>query len=96
MSLGQGTELLKIDLSNAYRIVIVHPSDQPLLGISWQGKKYVKRSLPFGLKSSPKILFLPWLTSLHGPCIATELPLSFIIWTTSFSSHHLGPLQQPR
>ena len=44
-----------MDLSNAYRIAQVHPDDQSLLGISWQGSTFVDRALPFGLHSAPKI-----------------------------------------
>ena len=53
--LGHGTELVKIDLSNAYRMVPVHPDDQSLLDISWQGDSFIDRALPFGLRSAPKI-----------------------------------------
>ena len=52
---GVGTHLIKIDLKNAYRVVPVHPDDQPLLGISWKGSIYFDRTLPFGLRSAPKI-----------------------------------------
>ena len=45
-NLGQSTALVKLDLSNAYRIILVHPDDQPLLGIIWQNNTYVDRSLP--------------------------------------------------
>ena len=38
---GRGTSLIKIDLSNAYRMVPVHPVDQPLLGIRWQGETFI-------------------------------------------------------
>ena len=55
LQLGQGTMLVKLDLKNAYRIIPVHPWDQHLLGISWQGRTYVDRALPFGLRSAPKI-----------------------------------------
>ena len=44
MRFGQATELVKLDLSNAYRIVPVHPDDWPLLGISWQGNTYIDRA----------------------------------------------------
>ena len=37
-ALGQGTQLVKIDLKDAYRIVPVHPDDYHLLGITWDGK----------------------------------------------------------
>jgi hypothetical protein len=69
--LGRGTELVKMDLANAYRIVPVHPEDQPLLGIYWQGNIYVDRALPFGLRSAPKIFsaiadFLSWILHWEG------------------------------
>ena len=48
-------ELVKMDLSNASRIVPLHPDDQLLLGISWQGSTFVDRALPLGLCSAPKI-----------------------------------------
>ena len=52
---GVGCQLIKIDLKNAYRIVPVHPDDQPLLGVSWNGSVYFDRALPFGLWSASKI-----------------------------------------
>ena len=48
-SLGPGCWLLKMDLKDAYRVVPIHPDDQHVLGISWEGGVYVDRSLPFGL-----------------------------------------------
>ena len=55
LKLGPGTELAKIDIQNAYRIVPVHPDDRSLLGMKWQGKLYVDTTLPFGLRLAPKI-----------------------------------------
>ena len=71
MALGRSTLLAKFDLSNAYRMVPVHPDDQPLLGISWQGRVYMDRSMPFGLRSAPKIFnaiadFLAWVLHRNG------------------------------
>ena len=56
--LGTNAELVKMDLSKAYRIIPVHPDDQQLLGISWQASTFVDRALPFGLRSAPKYLQL--------------------------------------
>ena len=53
--LGPGTELVKIDLKDAYRVIPVHPQDHHLLGTQWCGDTFVDRSLPFGLRSAPKI-----------------------------------------
>ena len=47
--LGPGTELVKIDLKDAYRVIPVHPQDHHLLGTQWCGDTFVDRSLPFGL-----------------------------------------------
>ena len=54
-NLGEGCLLAKLDLKEAYRAVPVHPSDQRLLAVSWQGTTYIDRALPFGLRSAPKI-----------------------------------------
>ena len=53
--LGPGTELVKMDLKDAYRVIPVHPQDHHLLGIQWCGDTFIDRSLPFGLRSAPKI-----------------------------------------
>ena len=52
---GRGALLTKLDIRNAFRLIPVHPSDWPLLGISWNGQFYYERVLPFGLRSSPFI-----------------------------------------
>ena len=44
-----------MDLKDAYRVVPVHPDDQHLLAISWNGAVYMDRSLPFGLRLTPKL-----------------------------------------
>ena len=53
--LGPGTELVKMDLKDAYRVIPVHPQDHHLLGIQWCGGTFVDQSLPFGLRSAPMI-----------------------------------------
>ena len=70
-SLGRNTELAKLDLKDAYRIVPVHPQDYHLLGISWKGKTYIDRALPFGLRSAPKLFsavsdLIAWVLHQHG------------------------------
>ena len=49
--LGVGTQLVKLDIKDVY----IHPADYHLLGINWDGKTYIDRALPFGLRSAPKI-----------------------------------------
>ena len=53
--MGRGTLLAKLDIKSAYRLVPIHPSDRPLLGMVWRGDIYVDMMLPFGLRSAPKI-----------------------------------------
>ena len=53
--LGRDTQLVKLDLKDAYRIVPVHPADFPLPGIRWRERVYIDRALPFGLRSAPKL-----------------------------------------
>ncbi len=52
---GHRTQLVKVDLKSAYRLVPVHPDDRHLLGICWQGSTFVDQALPFGLRSAPKL-----------------------------------------
>ena len=71
MRLGQGTQLGKIDLEDAYRVIPVHPHDHHLLGNRWQEEVYIDRSLPFGLRSAPKIFIafadmVAWAIHLCG------------------------------
>ena len=71
MDIGPGALLAKIDIKSAYRIIPVHPSDRPLLGMSFQQQVYIDASLPFGLRSAPKIFnsladALLWILLQHG------------------------------
>ena len=52
---GAGALMAKLDLKAAYRMVIVHPADSPLLGIRWRESTLIDRALPFGLRSAPII-----------------------------------------
>ena len=52
--LGQGCVLAKTDVRNAFRIIPIHPSDHPLLGLQWKGQWYYDRCLPMGCSSSCK------------------------------------------
>ena len=71
IQLGRGTQLAKLDLESAYRIVPVHPHDRHLLGMEWGGKWYMDTVLPFGLRSAPKIFTaladgLIWIMGRNG------------------------------
>ena len=69
--LGRGALLAKIDISHAYRNVPVHPDDRRLLGMAWNGSVFVDTTLPFGLRSAPKIFCaisdaLEWVLCREG------------------------------
>ena len=53
--LGHNALMGKFDLRCAFRQVPVRREDWHLLGIQWQGRWYVDKCLPFGLRSSPAL-----------------------------------------
>ena len=52
---GRGSWMAKVDIKSAYRTVPVHPQDWWLLGMKWEGALFVDTTLPFRLRSAPKI-----------------------------------------
>lgn len=52
---GPHTQMAKLDLMSAYRMVPVHPEDHRLLGMRWNDHIYIDTRLPFGPRSAPKI-----------------------------------------
>ena len=55
MAKGQGFQLAKIDIQSAYRNIPVHLEDWNLLGMVWENSLFIGTTLPFGLRSAPKI-----------------------------------------
>ena len=53
--LGKGALLAKLDLKSACRIILVHPDNRPLLGMKWDSDVFLDATLPFGLRSAPKL-----------------------------------------
>ena len=76
---GPGTELAKIDVEQAYRNVPVHEDDRWLLGMEWDATTYMDMTLPFGLRSAPKIF----------SALADALEWAFLEAGVSFSMHLL-------
>ena len=69
--LGEGALMAKLDLRDAYRVVPVHPHDRPLLGMQWREGVFIDATLPFGLRSAPKIFSavadgLMWMVHHQG------------------------------
>ena len=51
---GPGCFLAKTDIKSAFRIIPIHPSEYPLLGMKWRGLYYYDRCMPMGCSSSCK------------------------------------------
>lgn len=56
LHLGAGSEMAKIDIASAFRLIPVHPDDRYLLGMKWNNQVFIDQQLPFGLRSAP-VLF---------------------------------------
>ena len=52
---GRGAWLIKLDIRNTYRVVLIHPDNRWLMGMIWEGLLFVYMTLPFGLRSAHKI-----------------------------------------
>ena len=69
--LGRGALMAKVDVQPAYRNVPVHPEDRWLLGMMWEGALFIDTTLPFGLRSAPKIFTaiadaVEWIAKRYG------------------------------
>ena len=53
--LGLGSLMCKTDISDAFKLVPIHPSIWPFHAIKWEEKYYFYTRLVFGSRSSPKI-----------------------------------------
>jgi hypothetical protein len=62
--LGCRAKIGKIDISQAFRLLIIHPSDFDLLGIYFEGYYYIDKCLPMGCAISCS-LFEKFSTSIH-------------------------------
>jgi len=92
---GRGVVLAKFDVEGAFRTIPVHPNDRRLLGMQWEGRIYVDKVFPFGLRSTMKLYnavadALLWiLTRQMGWTVS-------ITWMTSRSSEHWIPSNAER
>ena len=71
VEIGTGTLMGKMDIQQAYRNIPVAPEDRRLLGMKWQGKVYIDKALPFGLRSALLIFTavadaLQWIMTRQG------------------------------
>ena len=84
LALGAGTLMAKFDVEGAYRTIPVHPEDRWLLGMKWEGKLYVDKTLPFGLRSAPKIYTavadaMQWILGKEGVDVIHYLDDFFMV-----------------
>ena len=68
---GPGTLLVKVDIKNAFCLLLMHPADRGLLGMKWRNMVYIDTCLPFGLRSAPQFFniladLLTWSAQLSG------------------------------
>lgn len=52
---GKGAWLGKADITDAFKVMPLHPSQWHLFGVKWRGKTYFSVRLTFGCRSSPSI-----------------------------------------
>ena len=72
--------MAKVDIQHAYRNVPVHPDDRHLLGMEWRGRVFLDKTLPFGLRSAPKLFCaladaLGWILKAAGVEWSTTLTI---------------------
>ena len=87
---GIGALMAKLDLKSAYRRVPVHPDDQSLLGMSWDGHTFCDKALPFGLRSAPKLFTavadgLSWALQCEGVTNLLHYLDDFLFWSEANS-----------
>ena len=76
-SLGRSAELGKIDIRQAFRLLIVNPAEFDLLGIMFDGKYYVDKCLPMGCSISCALFekfasFLHWVIEKESGIISLD------------------------
>ena len=73
LQLGVGTEMAKMDIASAFRLIPVHPDDRHLLGMKWKEQVYIDMQLPFGLRSAP-VLFNGYADALKWVIRSAGVP----------------------
>ncbi len=95
-NLGPNCFLAKVDIAHAYRNVPVHPADRHLLGMAWDDQLFIDTTLPFGLRSTPKIFTaisnsLQWIFRENGVQNSIHYLDDFLVVseTSGACKHHL-------
>ena len=82
-AIGPEACLYKIDLKRAYRNLRTDPRDFTVLGLYWQGRRYVDVSIPFGIKTGASAC------QMVTDCI-THLMASQTHWTCAYLDDVIG------
>ena len=70
---GRGCAIWKLDLSRAFRQLVLDPHDLHLQGYEWRGQIFIDNRLIFGMRSSPQacqrttnaVSYMLWKSNIH-------------------------------
>ena len=74
---GVGAWIFLIDAQDAYYRVPIHPGDWKYMGIEWDDKYWVFRSLQMGLSSSPRI-YTSFADAVEYVCVKYNIDIAFL------------------
>ena len=74
---GIGAWIFLVDAQDAYYRVPIHPDDWKYMGIEWDDKYWVFRSLQMGLSSSPRI-YTAFADAVEYVCVKYNLDIAFL------------------
>lgn len=89
--------MAKVDVKSAYHNVPIHPEDQWLMGMLWEGDLYINTVLPFGLHSAPKIFMaiadaVEWVVRQEGVHFVIHYLDDFLLIEAPSSQECVGAL----
>lgn len=95
--LGVGAKLGKIDISSAFRLLVINPADFDLLGIHFDGKFYIDKCLPMGCSISCSLFekfatFLHWVVQKLSGLDTLDHYLDDFIFAGASSNNHCSVL----
>ena len=76
LHLGMGTEMAKIDIASAFRLIPVHPDNCYLLGMKWNNQVFIDQQLPFGPAVHSSTLLTGMLTLWSELSVRQAFPTS--------------------
>ena len=96
--LGKGSLMAIMDIESAFCIVPGHPDNRPLLGMKWDTQLYINCTLPFGLRSAPKIFnsiadALKWIVKARGARFTYHYLDDFIVVGAPMSGECVASLE---